>query len=199
MSPTSLRAEQVEATRNALIEAARELFAADCYANVSTEQIVRSARVTRGALYHHFTDKRDLFGAVAQQIRHETNARVEQAALSAPTTWDGLLAGMNTFLDACLQPDTYRIVILDGPSVLGWAGWSSKDHDQPRELMTSGLEELMKTGVIERQPVDILAHLLLGAMTEAAMLIAVADDHEDTRREVGAGLERLVGALRTGK
>jgi AcrR family transcriptional regulator len=197
MSTTSLRAEQVEATRNALIKAARDLFAAECYAKVSTEQIVRGARVTRGALYHHFTDKRDLFDAVSRQIRQETQAQVERAVLDAPTPWDSLLAGMNTFLDACLQPDTYRIVVLDGPSVLGWAGWSAEDHDQPRELLASGLEELMRTEVIQRQPVAILAHLLLGAMTEAAMLIAVAEDHEATRREVGAGLERLVGALRT--
>jgi AcrR family transcriptional regulator len=199
MSPQSLRAEQVEATRQALIDAARALFATDGYGGVSTEQIVRAARVTRGALYHHFSDKQDLFAAVAGQVSAEINERVEAAALTAPTPWEGLLAGFNTFLDACLQPDTYRIVVLDGPSVLGvgsaeWRG--TEDSAKPRDLLARGLEELMKTGVIERQPVGTLAHLLLGALYEAAMLIAVADDQEATRREVGAGLERLVRGLR---
>src|SRR6266545_3981060 len=106
MPPTSLRAEHVEATRKALLKAARKLFAAYGYAEVSTEQIVRAARVTRGALYHHFADKRDLFRVIVKQITSEVNERVGQAALSAATPWDGLRAGMDAFLDACLQRDT---------------------------------------------------------------------------------------------
>lgn len=196
MPRTSLRAEHVEATRKALLKAARKQFAADGYAHVSTEQVVRAARVTRGALYHHFTDKRDLFAAVASQISDEILERVKAATLAAPTTWDGLLAGMHAFLDAFLQRDVYRIVVLDAPSVLGLEHLRSSEKDDARSFLALGLEELMTAGEIERQPPDTLAHLLLGSMMEAAMLIAVADDHEATRRDVGATLERIITGLR---
>jgi len=198
MPPTSLRAEHVEATRKALLKAARKLFAAYGYAEVSTEQIVRAARVTRGALYHHFADKRDLFRVIVKQITSEVNERVGQAALSAATPWDGLRAGMDAFLDACLQRDTYRILILDGPAVLEWSEWWAKDSATARGLLAMGLTQLMEDGVIERQPVDILAHQLLGAMNVSAMLIATSDDREATRAEVGASLDRLVSGLRVG-
>lgn len=198
MRGTSLRDEHAQATRNALIKAGRKLFASQGYAQVSTEELVQAARVTRGALYHHFADKRDLFRAIAHEISDEINQDVEAAALSAPTVWDGLIAGIDVFLDACLERDTYRILILDGPAVLDWSEWWAKDSAAARGLLAVGLTKLMDDGVIERQPVDILAHQILGAMNVSAILIATADDRAVTRTEVGASLERLVSGLRTG-
>jgi hypothetical protein len=103
---------------------------------------------------------------------------------------------MDAFLDACLKRDTYRILILDGPAVLDWSEWWAKDSATARGLLAVGLTQLMEDGTIERQPVDILAHQLLGAMNVSAMLIATADDRAAMRHDVGASLDRLVSGLK---
>ena len=197
MPKPSLRVEHVERTRAALLRAGRRLFAAHGYGGVTTEQIVREARVTRGALYHHFRDKRELFRAVADEVADELNERIEAAAEAAPDAWSALMAGLHAFLDGCLQPAMQRIVILDGPSVLGWEEWRATDTRHGLGLLTEGLRMTMEAGAIPAQPAEPLAHLLLGALNEAAMVIARSDDVEATRAEVGASLERLLGGLRS--
>src|SRR3954467_12471209 len=114
------RAEQAEGTRSALIEAARPLFAERGFADVATEQIVAAARLTRGALYYHFEDKRDLFRAVFAVVDGELVQGIADKALAEEDPWQRLVVGCETFLDACLDPSLRRIVFLDAPSVLGW-------------------------------------------------------------------------------
>src|ERR1044072_5433349 len=119
------QAERSESTRRALVEAARPLFAAGGYAGVGAEEIVRSAGVTRGALYHHFGGKRDLFEAVYERIAVELALRIADGALSAGATapLEAMRAGAEMFLRAATEPEAQRIVLLDGPSVLGWDRW----------------------------------------------------------------------------
>jgi AcrR family transcriptional regulator len=192
----TLKAEQSLATRAALIAAARELFARDGYAAVATEEIVRAAGVTRGALYHHFAGKADLFSAVYEDVERRLVEQIAQSAMASATDpLQALLAGARAFLDACEDPAVRRIALVDAPSVLGWEQWRAIGMRYGLGLIEEAVRAAMDAGLIDEQPVSPLAHLLLGAMDEGAMLIARADDDGRTRAEVGASLERFLQAL----
>lgn len=190
------RAEQAEATRAALVAAARGLFAERGYAAVGTEEIVRRARVTRGALYHHFAGKEGLFEAVFEQVEGELTEQVAGVAMRAAGPWEGMRSGARAFLDACLDPAVQQITLLDAPSVLGWERWREIGQRYGLGLVQASVQAAIDAGEIEPQPVRPLAHLLIGALDEAAMLVARADDVQATRREVGEALERYLEALR---
>jgi AcrR family transcriptional regulator len=191
------QAERSEATRKALVDVGRKLFAKRGYADVGTEEIVRRAGVTRGALYHHFSGKEDLFRAVAEQVEEEMTRKSAEAALAHQDPWEQQRAGWEAFLDACLDPAVQRIILLDAPSVLGPKAWREIASKYGLALVQFGLRSLMEAGVIEEQPVDPLAHLVIGALSEAAVVIAQAEDTEAARAEMGAALERLMVGLRT--
>jgi AcrR family transcriptional regulator len=191
------KAEQSEATTAALIEAARALFAERGYAGVGTEEIVQRAGVTRGALYHHFRGgKEDLFRAVLVQISAETTQRVIAAASATDDPWEELVAGTDAFLDACTRPEVRRIVLIDGPSVLGWDVWREADGNLALELLEAALKHAMDLGRMVNQPPRALAHVLLGAIDEAAMVVARADDQDVAREEMSRTLRRLLEGLR---
>src|ERR671916_2118160 len=139
------RAEQAEGTRAALVAAGRTLFAERGYAGVATEEIVATARVTRGALYYHFEDKRDLFRAVFAEVDRELVEGVARVALGEPDPWESLLAGCDAFLDACIDPALQRIVFLDAPSVLGWRDW----HETSEAASALGVVEFGLQGAAE--------------------------------------------------
>jgi AcrR family transcriptional regulator len=193
--PRSRKAEQSEATRAALIAAARELFAARGYANVGTEEIVRATGVTRGALYHHFEGKRDLFRAVYEAVEQELVERLAEGALSARDPMDALRGGAQAWLDACEDPAVAQIALLDAPSVLGWEEWREIGLRYGFGLVEGTLQAAIDAGLLEPQPVRPLAHLVLGAVDEAAMLVARADDPDAARAEVGATLRGILEAL----
>jgi AcrR family transcriptional regulator len=194
--PRSRRAEQAEATRAALVAAARELFAERGYAGVGTGEIVSQAGVTRGALYHHFTGKGDLFRAVYEDVERELVERIAEQSLPAGEPLAVLRAGAHAFLDACEDPAVSRIALLDAPSVLGWQEWREIGMRYGFGLVEGVLAEAVRTGALEEQPVRPLAHLVLGAIDEAAMLVARADDDGATRREVGESVDRFLEHLR---
>ena len=190
------RAEQAEGTRSALIEAARPLFAERGFAAVATEEIVAAARVTRGALYYHFEDKRDLFRAVFLALEDRVMGKVAALAASAPDPWSALGGGAHAFLDACVEPEMLRIGLVDAPSVLGWAEWREIDARYGLGLVQAALQAAMDAGHVAPQPVEPLSHLLLGALNEAALFIARADDRAGARRAVGESIDRLLEGLR---
>ena len=196
MNVKSRKAEQSEATRNALLDAARSLFGERGFAAVSTEEIVRAAGVTRGALYHHFKDKLDLFTAVVERVEQEILERVAAAALSEPDVWEQQRVAVGAFLDGCLDPAVQRVILTDAPSVLGLAAWREIEARYGLALVRAGLQNVMDAGLIERQPLEPLAHMLLGAMAEGGLLIARADDPKAARREVGVSLDRILRGLR---
>ncbi|MFF2021094.1 TetR/AcrR family transcriptional regulator [Streptomyces sp. NPDC058171] len=197
MRPTSSKHEQrSRATRSALVAAARRLFAERGYADVGTEEIVRAAGVTRGALYHQFRDKTDLFDTVVQTVEAEVTERIAtQAMATASDPVEALRAGARAFLDAFAEPDAERILLLDAPGVLGWRRWREIGQDQGLGVITEALSAAIGTGDLVDQPVAPLAHLLLGALDEAALKVAHADDPEATRAEMAAALDRLVEGL----
>jgi AcrR family transcriptional regulator len=193
----TLKAEQSEATRAALIAAALELFAERGYGDVGTEEIVRAAGVTRGALYHHFAGKMELFQAVYEDVERKLVERIAESALSsASDPLQALHAGAQAFLDACEDPAVRRIALVDAPSVLGWEQWREIGLRYGFGLVQGTVQAAMDGGLIDQQPVLPLAHLLLGAIDEGAMLIARADDGGETRAQVGASVTRFLDALR---
>ena len=190
------RPDRGEATRAALVAPPRALFAERGYAGVGTEEVVRRAGVTRGALYHHFRDKRDLFRAVFEQTEAEIvqaiGARVEGIA----DPMELLATGVRAFLDACGDPVMMRIGLRDAPGVLGWEEWREIGNRHGLGLMTGGLGAAMDAGRIVRADVRTLAHLLLAALAEASLLIASADDPRAAREEVERTLLALLDGLR---
>jgi AcrR family transcriptional regulator len=193
----TLNAERSEATRSALVATARALFAQRGYAEVGTEEIVRATGVTRGALYHHFAGKIELFRAVYEDVERELVERIGSTAVSsADDPLQALHAGAQAFLDACEDPAVQRIALLDAPAVLGWEQWRAIGLRYGFGLVEGTVQAAMDAGLIEAQPVRPLAHLLLGAIDEGAMLVARAEDGGKTREEVGAAVVRLLEALR---
>jgi AcrR family transcriptional regulator len=195
----SRQAERSQATRERLVAAARELFARRGYADVGTEEIVGRAEVTRGALYHHFSDKRDLLRAAHEELEAELaekiGAKIAAEAEAGAGAREVLELGARAFLDACERPEIARITLVEAPAVLGWSEWREIDERYGLGLVTGALELGMEQGAIRRQPTRPLAHLLLGAMGEAGMMIANADDPAAARREVEPALLGLLDGL----
>jgi AcrR family transcriptional regulator len=191
-------AERSEATRGALIAAARPLFAERGFAGVGTEEIVRAAGVTRGALYHQFTDKTELFAAVFERVEAELSERIGAAAIAigAADPLSALRAGTAAWLDASTEPETQRIVLLDGPAVLGWERWRAIAMRYGFGLVETVLQGAIDAGQLRPQPVPPLAHVLIGAVDEAALYVATAADTKRARDEVDAVLGRLLASLR---
>jgi AcrR family transcriptional regulator len=199
MSVKSRQEERSEATRATLLATAERLFCERGYAATATEDIVEQAGVTRGALYHHFADKQALFRAVFIALEERTMTALAERAASAPDPWTALKEGTNAFLDACLTPQMQRIALVDAPSVLGWVEWREIDARYGLGLVQAALQAAMDAGFLAVQPVEVLSHLLLGALTEAAMFIARAADREAARREVGNSIDRLLAGLCTAR
>jgi AcrR family transcriptional regulator len=198
MDASSTQQERSEATRGALVATARRLFAERGYADVGTEEIVRAAGVTRGALYHHFDSKRELLAVVHEQIERELTERIATEAFAGDDRPDPIAAlhrGAELFLDACLEPEVQRIVLLDAPAVLGWERWREVASRYGLGLIEGTLQAAADAGSISPQPVRPLAHVLMGALDEAAMYVARADDRAAARAEEGATLARILDAL----
>lgn len=195
MARSKTNAQWREQTRRALLKAARREFAAKAYTEVATEDLVARARLTRGALYYHFKDKRALFLAVFEETEREILAAIEQAAAAQTDPWRGIGAGLKAFIDACLDPANRRIVLQDAPSVLGWATWREIDGRYGLGSLKLGLQEAMAAGAIGRQPVGTLAHMLSGAVNELVFMIAEAEDQVAARQQAFAALDRLLAGL----
>ena len=153
------------------------------------------AGVTRGALYHHFADKRALFRAVHEQLEQALVADIGERIGGIEDPWELIVTGVRAFLDSCTDPAIRRIALLDAPAVLGWAEWREIDARYGLGLIGFGLQNAMDRGVLAQRPVRPLAHLLMGAMAEAAMVIANAEDPAAARDEVEAPLLALVEGL----
>jgi AcrR family transcriptional regulator len=190
------KAAQSEATRAHLVAVATRVFAERGYAGVGTEEIVRQAGVTRGALYHHFADKRELFRAVHEAVEQDLVERIVARLAGAGDPWELMVMGVGAYLDACTEPTVVQVTLIDGPSVLGWKEWREIDARHGLGLVSAGLESAMQAGVLRSQPVEPLAHLLLAAMAEGGLMIATAPDPAAARAEVEASLLAVLEGLR---
>jgi len=191
------QAERAADTREALIAAARPLFAQHGFADVALETIVRAAGVTRGALYHHFADKTELFAAVFERVEGEVAARLTEAMVSANEAdpVEVMRLGANFWLDACSDPEIQRITLVDAPAVLGLARWTEIGERYNTGLVRDLLANAIETGRIPAQPVEATALTMLGAMREMTLYVARADDYDHAREEAGAVMDRLIRAI----
>lgn len=191
------QADRSAATRTALLHAATPLFADQGFAAVGTEAIVRAAGVTRGALYHQFADKTELFAAVFEAVEADLTARLGQlVAEAAPDDPLGALrAGADAWLQACADPVVHRIVLIEAPAVLGWARWREIGMRYGVGLVEMMLQAAIDAGQLRAQPIHPLAHVLIGALDEAALYCAQADDPEAARAEMRTVLGDIITAL----
>lgn len=197
VSVKGLRARQAEATRELLIEAARDLFTTQGYAATSIDHIIGRAAVARGALYHHFPGKEALFKAVYDVVEGEVIARVVATAQNGPTPWEGVVAGLRAFLDACLEPSFRRIVILDSVSVLQARAAEGAIEQVEMTMLMAVLTPLTTTGELAGVPVRPLAYVALGGLYGAALYIARSPEPVDARAEADIVLDRIVSGLRS--
>jgi AcrR family transcriptional regulator len=181
-------------TRAKLIRAARMLFARRGYAAVGTEEIVQRAGVTRGALYHQFATKQDLFLAVYEAVESDLTVRVASGLGAVASPLEAMRAGSRLFLQECRTREVQRIVLLDGPAVLGWERWREVAARYGLGLIEGVLAAAIEAGEIAPLPVQALAHLLMGALDEAALLVVQDPESIDG---VAATLERMLEGLRT--
>ena len=188
--------EQSRATQVRLLAAARALFSERGFAGTATEDLVAHAGVTRGALYHQYVDKRDLFRAVFEDVERQLGERIATAAATETSPWEMIRAGARELLDASLEPAVRRIVLTDGPSVLGWEEWRRIDSQFAYGMVRTALEANVEAGNLPRQPIEPLAHLIIGALNEAGLAVAASRAPETARDEFLAALDVVLDALR---
>jgi AcrR family transcriptional regulator len=193
--PPSLRAEQVAQTRAALIAAGRRRFGEKGFRATSVEDLAREARVTTGALYHHFPTKTALFEAVFVQAHMDLMTTSTEAAKDAMDGLDELALGFDAFLDGVLQPDVQRILVLDGPAVLGLARYTELDEQYAHAVIVHSLKEAANAGTIEIDDPETATRLLLGALTRGAMLIANSANPVETRHAVAKSMRALLNSF----
>jgi AcrR family transcriptional regulator len=174
---------------------ASRLFAERGYAGVSADEIVAAAGVTRGALYHHFADKRDLFRDMFEDLERGLTEEIRLAIESADDPASGMAVGLASFLDICERPEVVRLALIEAPAVLGWAEWRDIEARHGLGLIRGTLERAVAAGVLTDAPVEVLAHLVLSAMIEAALLIAHAPNRLAARAAAERGLLTLMSGM----
>lgn len=191
------QADRSAATREALVAAGRRLFATQGFADVATDAIAAEAGVTRGALYHQFADKVALFDAVVDAVEGDIARRLASRAVASAVTdpVDGMRLALRAWLEICVEPESYRIALLDGPSVLGWARWRELCQKHVFGLTEVMLAQGMEAGRVRRQPVRALAHILMGASDEAALYVAEAADQPRARAEMIEVIDQLIDGI----
>jgi AcrR family transcriptional regulator len=191
------QADRSAATRDALVGAARRLFAAQGFTEVPADAIVAEAGVSRGALYHQFADKTALFEATLDAVEADVARRLTDDVAAAGITdpVEALRRAMRTWLDICVEPDIHRIALIDGPSVLGWARWREVCHQYVFGLTQDLLAAAIGAGLIRPQPARPLAHALMGAGDEAALYVAEAADPAQARVEMISVLDQLIAGV----
>lgn len=188
--------EHGDQTKAKLLALARELFARRGHGGVALQELCDRAGVTRGALYHHFPGKDELFRALCEQLAQEVSQRLIARAVCEPTAWSRLDAGCIAFLDECARPEVQQILLTDGPAVLGWEAFRELDSRHGLGLLKGALQSAIDEGAIAPVlPVDTTAHLLVGALNEASMVIARAKDTQAARQEAVQSVRRLLAGI----
>ncbi len=189
---TSIEADE---TRSLLLRAARERFGGVGFAKTKASEIAEMAGVTRGALLHHFVDKSGIFAAVLEEVEQDVATMVITRALEGADPLDQLRRGFEAFLDECLDPSITQIMLIDGPSVLGWEAWHEIDSRYGYAPVVDVVRSCIGAGQIASDDAESLTHLLLGALSEAAIFVGRSDDRHEARRMLGQSLNRLIDGL----
>jgi AcrR family transcriptional regulator len=192
----SRRLEYSESTRTALVDSAVELFTKRGYAGTSLDEIAKRARVTKGALYHHFSGKQALFEAAFEKVESRVFGRLEEIMRGPEPPWERALSGLREFISSCLDPSYQRIAIHEAPVVMGWERWREAEDRASFGLIRSSLEDLIEAGEVDNVPVEITARLLFGALFSAATEIAISPDPKKVGDQMEAVITQLLTRLR---
>lgn len=195
MSRPRTQAERLAVTRATLLKEARLIFAASGYDAAATEEIVKRANVTRGALYYHFKDKRAVFEAIVEEVAREIAGSIDDMAEPVGDPLQALIEGTRAFLDACLDPAVRRIYLIDAPAVLGWHRWREIDAPHGVRSLREGVVAVLAVRPDQALSVEPITFLLSGAFNEAALWIAEAKDEKAARREMDRTLVQLMERL----
>ncbi|MGW6446889.1 TetR/AcrR family transcriptional regulator [Lentzea sp. NPDC055074] len=190
------RAEYSESTRQALVDSAVDLFTKRGYAGTSLDEVVKRARVTKGALYHHFSGKQALFEAAFTQVETRSIESLTALITADGDAWETAVAGLRAYVRKCLEPEYQRIIVHEAPVVMGWERWREAEEHFSFGLLRTAVQLLVDAGEIEEAPVEIMARLLFGALSAGASTIASSSDPKRTGREVERAILRVLEGLR---
>jgi AcrR family transcriptional regulator len=196
MDVKSRREEYAETTRTAIVEAAIAQFTADGFARSSIDAVAESARVTKGAVYHHFKDKADLFEAAFVVMEERLLARATGGVEGIEDPWELIARGIDLFLAECCEADFRQIALQEAPAALGWTRWKEIEERYFLGLVAAALDGLVQGGYIDIPPGDLTARMVLAAMAEAGLAVASATEPETERQRAGALVMRLLEGLR---
>ncbi|MEU6268255.1 TetR/AcrR family transcriptional regulator [Saccharopolyspora shandongensis] len=189
------RVEYSESTRQALVDSAVELFTEHGYAGTSLDEIAKRARVTKGALYHHFGGKQALFEAAFDAVETSMVARLAEV-ISTGSPWEATRSGLRAFLEVCLEPSYQRIVVQDGPAVMGWERWRAAEEAYTFGVVRGVVGTLVESGEIAPLPVEALARVVFGSLSAGATAIAGSKSPQQARADIGECIERVLDGLR---
>ena len=184
-----------EATRGQLIAIATRMFAEHGYEDTSIEAVLREAGVSRGSLYHHFPSKEALFEAVAEEVETSVGAQTVAAASESEGAVEALRAGFVAWIRLAGDPVVQRILLIDGPSVLGWDRWRAMEEHHALGLVRAGLQIIAEEGKMRPELVGTMAHVLLASVNEVALLVARSDDKEAAMRAGADTIDELLQRL----
>src|SRR5882757_4517507 len=190
------QAERRAATTEAILKAGRRLFGEQGFAATTMDDIAEAARVAKGAVYHHFATKEAVFEAVFDQVSHDLVLEIDRAARTERDVLAAMVAGTQHYFAACAKGATCQIILRDGPAVLGWERWREIDARHFGGKFPRALAAAMEAGVITKQPIEPLARLLLGAVTEAAVAVSAGPDIGKAGTDYARAFGSLLDALR---
>ena len=192
---TSRRQEYSASTKRALVDVASELFTERGYAGTSLDEIVSGARVTKGALYHHFSGKQALFEAVFETVEAEATAAIRKAVRDHDDPWEKALSGLRAFLDVVQQPGYRRIVIQEGPAILGYERFREQEERSTFGIVQEIVSSVLESYDLEPSMVETFSRIFFGAMSAAGTAVSSADDSERASAEVEAAIAFILGGL----
>ena len=190
------RVEHTESTRHALVSSAVVLFTKKGYGGTSLDEIAKRARVTKGALYHHFSGKQAIFEAAFEEVEQRVVQRLTKSLNGDGTTWETVRAGLADFMTVCLEPSYQRIVVHEAPAVMGWERWREAEERFTFGVVREAVQALIDAGEISPMPIDALVHVFFGALSAGATAIAGAGQQKKARAEVGEVVDRVLRGLR---
>lgn len=195
----SRRLDYSVSTRKALVDSAVVLFTKNGYAATSLEAIVKRARVTKGALYHHFSGKQALFEAAFDAVESAALAKLSEVVTAGPgSAWERTVQGVQAWVKVCLEPSYQRIAIHEGPVVMGWERWREAEEHFSYGLVKAAIEALVNAGELAPLPIEVTARILFGALAAGGTLIAGADDPKTAAAEVSSTLVTIMEGMRRG-
>jgi AcrR family transcriptional regulator len=179
-----------------LVDSAIELMTKRGYAGTSLDEIAKRARVTKGALYHHFSGKQALFEAAFEAVETNVMRRLTEIVDSGAEAWDTAMKGVRAYIKFCLEPTYQRIVLHEGPVVMGVERWREAEDHFSFGVVRASVESLMAAGVVAKGPIEATARLLFGALSSGGLFIAAAADQKKASAEVITVVENMLGSLR---